>query len=63
MPSAIQAAGSCPGVRIDPLREASAHALLEALLGSNPELGLIKRKLIEATDRNPCSLRRACATT
>ncbi|MCU1500286.1 MAG: hypothetical protein JWM47_4239 [Acidimicrobiales bacterium] len=42
--------------RIDPLPASSADELLEALLGAGPELGPIKRGLIEATDGNPLFL-------
>lgn len=42
--------------RIDPLPAASADELLDALLGSNPELAPIKRTLIEITEGNPLFL-------
>jgi class 3 adenylate cyclase/tetratricopeptide (TPR) repeat protein len=42
--------------RIDALPAASADELLEALLGAGPELGPIKRALVEATDGNPLFL-------
>lgn len=42
--------------RIDPLPAASADELLDALLGSNPQLGPIKRKLVEVTEGNPLFL-------
>jgi len=40
-------------VRLDPLPPASADALLQALLGDDPSLALLKRLLIERTEGNP----------
>lgn len=42
--------------RVDSLPAASAGDLLEALLGSNPELTPIKRALVDVTDGNPLFL-------
>jgi tetratricopeptide (TPR) repeat protein len=43
-------------LRIDSLPPASADELLEALLGSDPALGPLKRLLVERTDANPLFL-------
>jgi class 3 adenylate cyclase/tetratricopeptide (TPR) repeat protein len=40
-------------LRIDPLPPAEAEAVLESLLGSDPALHELKRRLIERTERNP----------
>ena len=40
-------------LRIDPLSRENAEALLEALLGTDPGLGALKRLLIERTEGNP----------
>ena len=51
--------GSKPGytqIRIDPLPPGTADALLEALLGADPDLAALKSVLIERTDGNPLFL-------
>ena len=49
-------------LRLDPLPPASAHELLEALLGSSPEVGPIKPLLIERTEGNPFFLEESIQT-
>src|SRR5262249_5692058 len=39
--------------RLEPLRDASASELLDALLGADASLGPLKRLVIERTDGNP----------
>ncbi len=48
--------------RIDPLPEASASELLEALLGSDPSLGALKPLLIARTEGNPFFLEESVRT-
>jgi class 3 adenylate cyclase/tetratricopeptide (TPR) repeat protein len=51
--------GSKPGyaqIRIDPFSPATAHALLESLLGADPGLDGLKAVLVERTDGNPLFL-------
>jgi class 3 adenylate cyclase/tetratricopeptide (TPR) repeat protein len=51
--------GSKPGyaqIRIDPFSPATAHALLESLLGSDPGLDQLRALLVERTDGNPLFL-------
>jgi class 3 adenylate cyclase/tetratricopeptide (TPR) repeat protein len=52
----------CIQLRIDPLPSASAEELLEALLGSDPALGPLKRLLIERTEGNPFFLEESART-
>src|SRR5439155_12289068 len=40
-------------LRLDPLPPASAAELLEALLGRDPDLGLLKQRLLARTEGNP----------
>jgi class 3 adenylate cyclase/tetratricopeptide (TPR) repeat protein len=43
-------------VRIDALAEEGAEALLASLLGEDPSLGVLKRRLLERTEGNPLFL-------
>jgi class 3 adenylate cyclase/predicted ATPase len=49
-------------LRLDPLPPASAEALLDALLGSDPSLAPLKRLLIERTEGNPFFLEESVRT-
>jgi hypothetical protein len=46
-------------LRIDPLPPESADELLDSLLGPDPALGPLKQLLLERTEANPSSSRRA----
>jgi hypothetical protein len=48
--------------RLDPLPPASADELLQALLGDDPSLALLKRLLIERTEGNPFFLEESVRT-
>jgi class 3 adenylate cyclase/tetratricopeptide (TPR) repeat protein len=51
--------GSKPGyaqIRIDPFPPVTAHALLESMLGADPDLAALKTVLVERTDGNPLFL-------
>jgi predicted ATPase/class 3 adenylate cyclase len=49
-------------LRIDPLLPKDAATLLQALLGDNPSLELLKRRLIERTEGNPLFLEESVRT-
>ena len=49
-------------LRIDPLPSEEAATLLQALLGSNPSLELLKRRLIDRTEGNPLFLEESVRT-
>jgi class 3 adenylate cyclase/tetratricopeptide (TPR) repeat protein len=49
-------------LRIEPLPSEEAATLLQALLGANPSLDLLKRRLIERTDGNPLFLEESVRT-
>src|SRR5690606_19973831 len=44
---------ACTALRLDPLPAESAAELLQALLGDSPDLGFLKRRLIQQTGWNP----------
>jgi len=49
-------------LRMDPLPQASAEELLEALVGDGADLGPVKRRLIETTEGNPLFLEESVRT-
>jgi predicted ATPase len=49
-------------LRLDPLPPASADAFLQALLGDDPSLELLKKRLIERTEGNPFFLEESVRT-
>src|SRR5207253_6841515 len=49
-------------LRLDPLPPASAAELLEALLGNDPGLGLLKPQLLARTEGNPFFLEESART-
>jgi class 3 adenylate cyclase/tetratricopeptide (TPR) repeat protein len=49
-------------LRLEPLRPESADELLRAVLGDSPDLGPVKRLLIERTDGNPFFLEESVRT-
>jgi len=49
-------------LRIDPLTDESAEAMLQALLGNDPSLRTVRRLLIERTEGNPLFLEESART-